>query len=125
MGVFCLFIRHKTDIGKIGPKSIEAHYFFIVKTNGINNVIIQIYFNDISMPAANLAFGHVLEEVEHATCRFERSVGMKVNTGDCSFSHTGIICSHVSFLSQITRLTRFLCDSMRLSNDEKSLNSDF
>ena len=79
----------------------------------------------LSLDSLGVAYGHVLEEVEHATFRFDRSVGIKVNIVDCSFSHTRAICSHVSFLSQITRLTRFLCDSVRLSIDEKSLNSDF
>lgn len=68
---------------------------------GLGEVLFQ------SLDSLGVALGHVLEEVAHATCRFDRSVGMKVNTGDCSFSHTGVICSHVSFLSQITRLTRF------------------
>lgn len=64
---------------------------------GLGEVLYQ------SLDSLGVALGHVLEEVEHATFRFGRSVGMKVNNGDCSFPHTGVICSHVSFLSQITR----------------------
>lgn len=68
---------------------------------GLGEVLFQ------SLDSLGVAFGHILEEDAHATFRFDRSVGMKVNKGDCSFPHTGVICSHVSFLSQITRLTRF------------------